>query len=82
MAVLACFRGEVEADETFTGGKARNMHLSKRERRISGTGGKNKTAVIGITERGGKVRVTVVANRRKRAIQAEVKKHVEAGSAL
>ncbi len=30
--------GEVEADETFIGGKARNMHLSKRQRRITGTG--------------------------------------------
>ena len=28
--------GEVEADETFIGGKARNMHVSKRERRITG----------------------------------------------
>ena len=33
--------GEVEADETFIGGKARNMHVSKRERRITGTGGKD-----------------------------------------
>lgn len=33
--------GEVEVDETFIGGKARNMHLSKRERRITGTGGKD-----------------------------------------
>jgi len=33
--------GEVEADETFIGGKARNMHKSKRERRITGTGGKD-----------------------------------------
>ena len=41
-------RGEVEADETFIGGKARNMHISKRERRITGTGGKDKTAVMGI----------------------------------
>ena len=47
--------GEVEADETFIGGKARNMHASKRERRITGTGGKDKTAVMGILERGGKV---------------------------
>ena len=31
--------GEVEVDETFIGGKARNMHLDKRERRITGTGG-------------------------------------------
>lgn len=26
--------GEVEADEAFTGGKARNMHISERKRRI------------------------------------------------
>jgi transposase-like protein len=74
--------GEVEADETFIGGKARNMHLSERKRRITGTGTKDKTAVVGILERGGKVRATVVPNRRKKALQAEVRKHVEAGSAL
>lgn len=45
---------EVEVDETFIGGKARNMHLSERKRRITGTGGKDKTAVMGILERGGK----------------------------
>ncbi len=74
--------GEVEADETFIGGKARNMHIGKRQRRITGTGGKDKTAVMGIMERGGKVRTVVIANRKKKALQAEVKKHVEAGSAL
>jgi transposase-like protein len=74
--------GEVEADETFIGGKARNMHLSKRQRRITGTGTKDKTAVMGILERGGKVRTTVIANRKKAALQSEVKKHVEAGAAL
>jgi len=74
--------GEVEADETFIGGKARNMHASKRERRITGTGGKDKTAVMGILERGGKVRTAVVPNRKKKALQSEVRKHVEAGSAL
>lgn len=74
--------GEVEADETFIGGKARNMHLSKRKRRITGTGTKDKTAVTGILERGGKVKTTVVPNRKKTALQAEVKKHVEAGAAL
>ncbi len=36
-------RGSVEVDETFIGGKSRNMHLDKRERRITGTGGKDKT---------------------------------------
>ena len=74
--------GEVEADETFIGGKARNMHLSKKARRITGTGTKDKTAVMGILERGGKVKTMVVENRKKAALQSEVKKHVEAGAAL
>jgi transposase-like protein len=74
--------GHVEADETFIGGKARNMHVAQRRRRITGTGGKDKTAVMGIVQRGGKVRTVVVPNRKKSALQAEVKKHVEAGSAL
>ena len=74
--------GEVEADETFIGGKARNMHLSKRERRITGTGGKDKTAVLGVLERGGKVRTTVVRSRKKKELQSEVRRSVEVGSAL
>ena len=74
--------GEVEADETFIGGKARNMHVSVRARRITGTGTKDKVAVMGILERGGEVRTIVVPNRKKHALQAEVRKHVEAGAAL
>ncbi|SRR5579871_392009 len=74
--------GHVEADETFIGGKARNMHKAVHARRIKGTGGKDKTAVMGILERGGKVRTIVVPNRKKSALQAEVRKHVEVGSAL
>jgi transposase-like protein len=74
--------GEVEVDESFIGGKARNMHLSERKRRITGTGTKDKTAVMGILERGGKIRATVVPNRKKHELQAQVRKHVEAGAAL
>ena len=74
--------GEVEVDETFIGGKARNMHIAQRQRRITGTGGKDKTAVMGILQRDGKVRTVVVPNRKKHALQGEVDKHVEAGSAL
>ena len=79
---LSKLSGEVEADETFIGGKARNMHVAQRRRRITGTGTKDKTAVMGILERGGKVRTVVVPNRKKHALQAEVKKRVEAGAAL
>ena len=74
--------GEVEVDETFIGGKARNMHVAQRRRRITGTGGKDKTAVMGIMERDGSVRTVVVPNRKKHALQAQVHQHVEAGSAL
>jgi transposase-like protein len=74
--------GEVEVDETFIGGKARNMHVSERKRRITGTGGKDKTAVVGILERGGKVRASVIPNRRRKVLQEEVRKHVTAGAAL
>ena len=74
--------GEVEADETFIGGKARNMHLSVKARRITGTGTKDKVAVMGILERGGKVKTIVVPNRKKAALQSEIRTHVEAGAAL
>ncbi|MGA2537535.1 MAG: IS1595 family transposase [Terracidiphilus sp.] len=74
--------GEVEADETFIGGKSRNMHKSERERRITGTGGKDKTVVMGLLERGGKVRAKVIAGRKRKELHAEVRKHVEPGSAL
>jgi transposase-like protein len=74
--------GEVEVDETFIGGKARNMHVDKRERRITGTGGKDKVAVFGALERGGRVRVAVVPSRRKSVLQDKVREHVAAGSAL
>jgi transposase-like protein len=74
--------GHVEADETFIGGKARNMHKDVKARKITGTGGKDKTMVMGILERGGKVRTKVIGSRKKKAIHAEVRQHVEAGSAL
>jgi transposase-like protein len=82
MGTIEKAKGEVEVDESFIGGKARFMHVAQRKRRITGTGGKDKTAVMGILERGSKVRTVVVENRKKKTLQAEVKKHVEAGSAL
>jgi len=74
--------GQVEADETFIGGKARNIHRSKREAKITGTGGKDKVAVLGILERGGKIRTTVIDNTRKKTLQKQVREHVLAGSAI
>jgi hypothetical protein len=74
--------GEVEVDETFIGGKARNMHADKRAEKITGTGGQGKAIVAAVLERGGKVRAKVVGTRRKPELQAMVREHVEPGSAL
>ncbi len=74
--------GEVEVDETFIGGAARFMHAYKRRTSLTGTGPKDKTPVMGILERGGKVRASVIPNRRKKAVQTEIRNHVAAGSAV
>jgi transposase-like protein len=50
-------KGTIEADETYIGGKAKNMHKAKRERVIQGRGTVGKTAVLTVVERGGDARV-------------------------
>jgi transposase-like protein len=77
---------EVEVDETFIGGKARNMHRSKRERlsaQLGGIqGGRGKAVVMGMLERGGKVRAKVVPDRRKVALRDAIFGNIDAGTLL
>lgn len=69
--------GEIEVDETFIGGKARNMHAGRCERKIKGgTGVAGKTVVMGLLERHGKVRTQVVRNLRHKNIGPLVREHV------
>ena len=82
MGTINKLSGQIEADETYIGGKARNMHKDKRAEKITGTGGKDKTAVMGILERGGKVITKVVENTKENTLQSEIREHVLAGSAL
>ena len=72
----------VEVDETFIGGLSRNMHKETRKRKIQGTGGRDKTLVVGFMERGGEVRTSVPENRRKYTMHKEVRQHVTADSIL
>jgi transposase-like protein len=72
--------GEVEADETFVGGKARFQHESKRKH--IGTGGAGKVAVMGLLERRGEVRAKVVLSTRKGTLQKEVRASVAQGTTL
>jgi transposase-like protein len=73
--------GTVEADETFVGGKAKNMHEGKRK--AQGRGAVGKTIVMGLLERhakGSKVKAKVVPTKKRATLQAEVREHVLPGS--
>ena len=52
--------GEVEIDETYVGGKNKNRHESKKVKGSQGRSSKDKTPVLGMVERGGKVVAKVV----------------------
>jgi len=78
--------GQVEADETFIGGKASNMHKAEREKKIQGRGTVGKSIVLGLLERQdgkpSKVRAKVVKDTTSETLQGEVRENVEAGSEL
>ncbi len=72
--------GEVEADETYIGGLSRNMHRNKRAKKISGTGGMGKVAVMGLLKRHGKVKTSVLPDVQRETLHGKVRDHVEPGS--
>jgi ISXO2 transposase-like protein len=80
--------GEVEADETFIGGKSMFMHKDKRNRVYKGKAPSSaigKTPVLGILERHGPkghsvVNAKVVPNTRLRTLSPIVRRNVTEGS--
>jgi transposase-like protein len=77
-------KGQVEADETFIGAKARNIHKNKRRANMYGTM-IGKTAVLGLLERNtpettSRVRLKVVESVRRHDLDPEIRKQVEKGS--
>src|SRR5213594_1453281 len=76
---------EIEVDETFIGGKARNMHKSKRERighGIGMQGGHGKAVVMGMLERGGQVRTQVIPDRKHNITEKIVRESVLPGTEI
>jgi transposase-like protein len=78
--------GDVEVDETFIGGKARNMHKSKL-RRLHLTMNNpmvGKVAVMGVLERGAKgesqIRLQQIPSNRRRHVRPVIDEHIEQGS--
>ena len=71
--------GQVEIDETFIGGKARNMHKTKRERLgISQSRSMiGKVAVMGLLERhgerGSQIRTEVISNRKRHQLEQTIR---------
>ena len=80
--------GQVEADETLIGGKARFMHKSRKEKTLQGgRGSAGKTIVVGLLERGqgkqkSRVQTTVVKNTDRATLHREVRQRLETGSEL
>ena len=78
--------GPVEMDETFIGGKLKNMHKSKKPKGtgFSGIAGgaMAKTIVVGMLERKGRVRAEVVAERSQPTLHALINKHIQCGATL
>ena len=75
--------GTVEADETFIGGKARNMHANKRAKKIHGRGPMGKEIVFGLLDREtGQVHTAHVPTRRKHDLQPIIREHVQPGAEL
>jgi transposase-like protein len=72
--------GHVEVDETYIGGKARNMHKWKRELAIQGRGSVGKVAVMGLLERDGEVRAQVIGEADTDTLHKAVKRNVRRGS--
>lgn len=73
--------GVVESDETWVGGSEKHKHVTKQMFKRNGRKD-DKTLVMGMLERGGRVVAKVVDNQTKPVITAEVRKHVEAGATL
>lgn len=74
--------GIVEADETYVGGKMVNKHKSKKTKVSHGRSDLDKTPVLGLLQRDGKVVSQVIDDARTHSIQPIILRSVEQGANL
>jgi transposase-like protein len=73
----------IEMDETFIGGKVKNMHKAKKPPLTSkGRSLIGKAIVVGMLERNGRVRAKVVESRTQAALHKLIDSHIAPGTTL
>jgi len=72
--------GEVEIDQAYVGGKARNKHRSRSPFRRRMSTRESMTAIVGILQRRGEVRAKVIGDLRNSTIVPEIYRNVEDGT--
>ena len=73
---------EVEADETYVGGKNKNRHNDKKAIASQGRSAKDKTPVVGTVERNGKLNANVVENVGSFVLTREIVANVKESASL
>ncbi|PCJ27838.1 MAG: IS1595 family transposase [Flavobacteriales bacterium] len=73
---------EVEADETYVGGKNKNRHSNKKYKNSQGRSAKDKKPVVGMIERQGKLNARVVDDVKSETLTREIVKNVKESAKL
>lgn len=73
---------EVEADETYIGGKNKNRHSYKKVENSQGRSSKDKTSVVGMVEREGKLNAKAVENVKHETLSREIINNVKESAKL